>query len=188
MTSSYTKFVWTDPNETLPPDFQAAIQASIDEKQTNADDDLIGSAIAGEGYCSQPRYAQQVYCACVNAPVAYPECIFKPCSNSARAYKTVQMRNVMDNAQKLCPTTISCTQVFEMGGKDNIATGVSQVMNCGGVIETFVTNIQAHPFLAIVLLVLVLSALMLFSGSPAPVKRTLSPIEFQLLDSVLPDQ
>ena len=94
----------------------------------------------------------------------------------------------MDDAQKLCPTTISCTQVFEMGGKDNIATGVSQVMNCGGVIETFVTNIQAHPFLAIVLLVLILSVLMLFSGSPAPAKRTLSPIEFQLLDSVLPDQ
>jgi hypothetical protein len=184
--TSYKDFVWADPHGTLPVDFQNAIQASADNTQTDADDDLIGSAIVGEGYCSQPQYERQVYCSCVNAPVAYPECIFKPCSNSARAYKTVQMRKVMDNAQKLCPTSVNCTQVFEMGGEDNIASGVSQVMNCGGVVETFVTNIQAHPFLAVVLLILVLSVLMLFSGPPAPAKRTLLPIELQVLD--LPEQ
>jgi hypothetical protein len=135
---------------------------------TNADDLAMGSAATGRGYCADPAYAQQIYCACVNAPVPNPECIFRFCSNfggTQGSYKPTYMQTVINDASTKCPQEVNCTQVYQMGGSDNIASGVSQTMNCGGVVNNMITNIQAHPFLAIVVLVLILSVVMLVSGS-----------------------
>ena len=128
----------------------------------------MGSALTGYGYCAAPAYRQQIYCACVNAPIAFPECVFGPCANSdgqMGAYKTTNMQEVVTSASKNCPQTVNCTQVFQMGGSGNIASGVAQSMNCGGVVNNMITNIQAHPLLAIVVLVLILSVVMLVSDS-----------------------
>lgn len=60
-------------------------------------------------------------------------------------------------------------------------------MNCGGVVETFVTNIQAHPFLAIVLLILIIAIVMLISNSDKKsVKnvKTLPPPEIVIPDNI----
>ena len=179
--TSFTNFTGIDPPvDRLAPDARTAILRSQAGTQTPADDNVIGSALSGTGLCAEDHFKQQLYCACVNAPVANPECIFAACANQQDAYKTTQMQKVINDAAKLCPTTVNCTQVFEMGGSRNIATGVVQTMNCGGIVETFITNIQAHPFLAVVVLVLVLSVFMLVSGagkrSSAPAK-TLPPPE-----------
>jgi hypothetical protein len=152
----------------LPKPFQVAMANSQKGTSTPTDDNNIGSALTGYGYCADPAYRQQVYCACVNAPIAFPECVFGPCANSdgqMGSYKTTNMHKAMANASKNCPQTVNCTQVFQMGGSNNIASGVSQSMSCGGVVNNMITNIQAHPFLAIVVLVLILSVVMLVSGS-----------------------
>lgn len=187
--TSFTTFRGTDPPvDKLPPDFRTAILNSQAGKSTPADDNVIGSALAGAGYCSQDEFKKQLYCACVNAPIANPECIFAPCTNYTQAYKTTAMQDVLTNTQKNCPTTVNCTQVFEMGGSGNIASGVSQTMNCGGVVETFITNIQTHPFLAIVVLILIISVIMLVSAprarqssgdKPLLPPDLVIPIEFQ---------
>ena len=162
--TSFTSFTGIDPPvDRLPTDFKTAILHSQTETQTPADNNVIGSALSGSGYCAQDKFKQQLYCACVNAPTANPECIFTDCANQIDAYKTTHMQKVMNNAEKLCPSTVNCTQVFDMGGSSNIASGVQQTMNCGGVVETFVTNIQAHPFLAIVILIFILSVVMFVS-------------------------
>lgn len=171
--TSYTEFgapagfISTDFSQ-LPAAFQTAMSNSQKGTPTPADDNNMGSALTGYGYCADPTYRQQVYCACVNAPIAYPECVFGPCANSdgqMGAYKTTNMQKALTNASKNCPQAVNCTQVFQMGGSDNIASGVSQSMSCGGVVNNMVTNIQAHPFLSIVVLVLILSVVMLVSGS-----------------------
>ena len=152
----------------LPAAFQTAMSNSHKGTPTPADDNNMGSALTGFGYCADPIYRQQVYCACVNAPIAYPECVFGPCANyngQTGAYKTTNMQKALTNANKNCPPAVNCTQVFQMGGSDNIASGVPQTMSCGGVVNNMITNIQAHPFFSIVVLVLILSVVMLVSGS-----------------------
>jgi len=177
--TSFTTFTGIDPPvDQLPADFKTAILSSQAGTQTPTDDNVIGSALSGSGYCAQDHYKQQLYCACVNAPVANPECIFAACANQSDAYKTTQMQKVVNDAAKLCPATVNCTQVFEMGGSSNIASGVTQTMNCGGIVETFITNIQAHPFLAVVVLIFIVSVVMLVSGSgkkPSPAKALPPP-------------
>jgi hypothetical protein len=160
-------FPATNFNE-LPPAFQTAMSNSQKGRSTLTDDNNMGSALTGYGYCADPTYRQQIYCACVNAPIAFPECVFLPCANSdglMGSYKTSNMQKALEDASKNCPQTVNCTQVFQMGGSGNIAPGVSQSMNCGGVVNNMITNIQAHPFLTIVVLVLILSVVMLVSGS-----------------------
>lgn len=162
--TTFTTFTGVNPPvDQLPADFQTAILDSQSGAQTPTDDNVIGSALSGSGYCAQDAFKQQLYCACVNSPVPNPECIFAPCANQADAYKTVQMQKIANDAQQMCPTTVNCTQVFEMGGSNNIASNVSQTMNCGGVVETFITNIEAHPIIAILILILVISTIWLVS-------------------------
>lgn len=142
------------PIDQLPADFQAALAHSQAGTSTPADDAVIGSALAGSGYCAGSAFAHQLYCACVNAPVADPECVFAPCANYTAAYKTSQMQKVLADADQNCPATVDCTQVFEMGGDDNVATGISQSMDCGNVVSTIMTSIGDHPVVALILVVL----------------------------------
>jgi hypothetical protein len=158
------------PYDELPANVQTALVNSFNRVQTAADDGAIGSAMAGVGFCYENP--QQLYCACVNAPIAAAECIFAPCSeyanldprsNAGAAYVKTNQQQVLNDASKLCPTSVNCEQVFIMGGSGNIANNVSQTQNCGGVVNVFVTNVKAHPFLAVVVLVLVLSVAMLLA-------------------------
>lgn len=185
--TSFVDFSGTNPPiDQLPKDFRQAILNSEAGKQTPTDDNVIGSAASGSGYCAQDNFKQQLYCACVNAPVANPECIFNVCANQGAAYKTVQMQRVVENAQKMCPTTINCTQIIEMGGAGNVSSNITQTLNCGGIIDIFTTNIQAHPFLSIVILILILSMVMLVSGSRKKPSegRSLPPPELVIPENI----
>jgi hypothetical protein len=170
----------TPPVDQLPAAFKTAILNSQTGKVSAADDAVVGSLLRGSGYCASDEFKDQLYCACVNVPFANPECIFAPCANYGLAYKNSTMQGVVADRETNCPSTVNCYQILNMGGSKNIATGVSQTMNCGGVVETFITNIQAHPFLAIVVLVLILSVVMLVSGEGrarkgGPAKALLPP-------------
>lgn len=161
------------------PDFHAAVVAStacytalktggkcdLTAYEAAGYDSAVGSAASGYGHCANPTYRQMTYCSCVNAPISNAECVFGPCSDGANSYMTTRMLAQMSDAAKNCPQAVNCQQVFEMGGSGNIASNVAQTMSCGGVVNNMITNIQAHPFLAIVVLVLILSVVMLVSGS-----------------------
>jgi hypothetical protein len=121
----------TTPASLLPADFQTAITNSALGRTTVVDNAVMGSWASGQGYCSMPGFRQQVYCACVNAPVANPTCIFAPCNLNSAAFKTTAMQRVAENAAAQCPQSVNCKQVYDMGGADNVASNVSQTINCG---------------------------------------------------------
>lgn len=157
------------------PAAHGAIVRSMRGAQTISDDEAIGGASLGYGFCSKTdpddptkNYATMTYCGCVNAPVANPECIFKHCASAEHAYKNTEMQKVVEDAAKQCPKTVECSQMFIMGGASNIASGVRQTMNCGGTFENIITNIRAHPLMAFVVIVLVLSAAMLITSRRPP--------------------
>ncbi|GFR91214.1 hypothetical protein ElyMa_002586900 [Elysia marginata] len=167
----------SDLKSTAPP-FHAALVAStacytalktgkgcdLQAYEASGHDAVVGSAASGFGYCSNPIYHRMTYCSCVNAPTSNAECVFGPCTDGTNSYMTTRMLSQMSNAAKNCPQVINCRQVFEMGGSKNIASSVTQTMNCGGAVTNMIANIQTHPFLAIVVLVLILSVIMLASG------------------------
>lgn len=193
--TTYQKFGGDVNIPELPAEFAAAVNASIACQAAQATpagcdlaayqagnyDETIGSAQWGYGFCADPKYRQMTYCACVNAPIANPECIFQACTNSPHAYVNTKMMPTVKDRSTNCPKSVNCQQIFEMGGSGNVADRVSQSQNCGGVVNNFVTNIEAHPALAIAILVLIISVMMLISGSgngkrDKPVK-TLPPPE-----------
>lgn len=139
MATSFTEF-GTAAQQTaiahkdLPRDFQYAMIRSSQGVPTAQDDLNVGSVRMGSGYCADPKYRQQLYCACVNAPVTFPECVFSPCANASGitgAYKPIAAQAVLQNASARCPKIINCTQILQMGGSQNVASGVGQAMNCG---------------------------------------------------------
>lgn len=120
------------PPDALPSGLRNSIWLSSQRLQTAYTDAVVGSRCSGQGYCSQPAYADTVYCACVNS-VAYAQCAFPPCSNQPLAYKTVAMRETP------CPPDLNvCTNLAQVGGSSNRAA-VSQYFNCGG------TTVEASP-------------------------------------------
>jgi hypothetical protein len=121
-----------DGGGTLSPVIDA-IQRSKNGMQTGFDDITIGSEYLGTGFCSMTstdpskNYAGMQYCACVNAPIANPECSFRPCTRSG-AYLTTKMRDTRKN--NTGPHTVVCNQLVQMMGKDNLMSNLVQIQNC----------------------------------------------------------
>lgn len=158
--TTYTHFGPDRPFRDLPPDFQAALTASSQGKSTADTDAVVGSALAGYGYCDDPTYRTMTYCACVNAPIANPECVFAPCTNAPNAYMTVEMQRTAAAGEKRCPASVNCTQIIQMGGNHNVSSNIGQTQNCGGVVQTFITNVSSHPVVTVVAFVLIIAIVM----------------------------
>lgn len=155
--TTYKTFSGTSPSiDKLPRPFRDAIYASQAKLSNPVWDRIVGSAASGTGYCSSTEFRQQLYCACVNAPTADPECVFAACANYGSAYKTTEMQSVLQDASKNCPDIVNCTQIVEMGGSGNIASGVRQTLNCGGVVKNIITALGSHSVIAVIFIVLVL--------------------------------
>jgi hypothetical protein len=123
----------------------------------------MGSIAHGSGWCFDPENASQTYCACVNAPAslgANAACFFSPCVNNAFAYATPDQRSRATE----CPQgAVICSQLIEIGGSDNVVSNIN--MECG--VITKVTNvIQASPYLAVLLFVLILALVMVITMKP----------------------
>jgi len=142
------------PITQLPPDFAACVKASASGASSQACDSTVGSQPTGYGYCSQDKYANMTYCACVNAKASTPECVFGPCADSQTAYHTGQMQAVVKDAAKNCPQHVNCAMVRSMGGAGNVASGVSHESHCGG-IAAWVAEHQWTLVLVFILLVVV---------------------------------
>lgn len=163
------------PLAQLPAAFQAAMNNAQTGKQTAADDLNMGSVAQGSGYCANPAFRQQLYCACVNAPIAYPECIFGACANAAGpqgSYKTTAMQATVGNAEKECPSSVTCIQVIEMGGSDNVASNVTQELNCGsgaGGAGGLLSDLEQYwVIIAMAVLILLLTGGLLASRADRP--------------------
>lgn len=177
-------------DDTLPdlkdeaPDFyNCVITSATNNGGTLACDATVGSVISGTGYCAQDKYKAMTYCACVNPPIANALCSFAPCANSTYSYKpTTQVTTVND--QK-CPSSISCFQINEIGGSHNVVSDISQQQNCGGVIQTFVTDLMAHPLIAVVVFILLLSLVLLIIPSRGKTKAPLPPPSLVLPDELM---
>ena len=100
--TSYWHFTGIHPSvNNLPGPFKTAILNSQEGTNTLANDAVIGSVAMGSGFCSSDVYKHQLYCACVNAPVAGPECIFAPCTNQSMLHTDAE--KACNNINKLYP-------------------------------------------------------------------------------------
>ena len=135
-------------------------------------DDVVGSASSGYGYCYDPKYRAMGYCACVNSTAPNAECVFGPCTNGANAFMPSRMLSTMTDAKNNCPQEVNCQQIFQMGGTDNIASGVTQSQNCGGVVNNIITNIKSNPIIAVVVFIMIISIVMFISEESAKSKKS----------------
>lgn len=158
------------PVPMLPNGFKQAIQNSIAGESTSSDDQVVGSIASGMGFCASDQFKDTLYCACVNAPVSSPECIFLPCNAQSIAYKTTGMQKTLSAAADQCPRIINCTQIRKMGGAHNLAQGVKQEMNCGGPVQQIITHVEKNTALyymvggLFLLIIIVAIVLLLASG------------------------
>lgn len=82
--------------------------------------------------CADPKWKNSYYCACVNAPVAFPECVYSPCQYENYAFMDTDMLTTVNNKMKYCPNHISCEDVVTLDGTSNIFDNYKSIINCGG--------------------------------------------------------
>ena len=111
-------------------------------------------------FCAQEANKQTSNCACINAKSigGAPLCNFNPCISGGGYIPSLQYTMVKN---KLCPPTINCSQVLELGGESNVASNLTQGLNCGGV----ESNMSFNPYIFIVVIILIISVMMLLLGS-----------------------
>lgn len=160
--TSFVDFYTSVPIENLPAPFRNAIINSNNRVSDFNDDAIVGSIRAGSGYCALDAYKRELYCACVNAPVPNPECIFTSCANYSNAYKTFAMNQALQNSQQNCPSYVSCNQILNMGGESNVASGIDQSFNCNSTIESFFSFFKTHPLEGVAGGVLCIAIILLF--------------------------
>jgi hypothetical protein len=134
---------------------------------------LIGNAATGYGFCGQEETAQMTYCACVNNSTACPQYSMASCANSAYAYKPWSWYQPglagKPSEDAKCEKTPICVNLVEVGGENNVVSGVTQ--QCG-TFSRMVNILKASPALA-VLAFLLLIALVVTLVTPS--RRTRLP-------------
>jgi len=142
------------PLTSLPTDFRTCIKRSAVGISTPQCDAIVGSLDANRGYCSDAVYSMSSYCACVNAPVPYSECVFAPCTINPYAYKTGPMQKTLKRPDAKCPTTVNCSTLQVMGGPTNVAPGVSYPNNCYTLQYWILKNLTSIVFFLILMAIL----------------------------------
>jgi hypothetical protein len=165
--TTFTQFGPDPPFASLPEAFQKCLPPNA---QTVTTDGVIGSLASGQGYCSQttpdPRYpgsapyAQSTYCACVNNAIPCPMVAAAACANSAFAYLPTRMTPPSGSAYAVCKDRPICINIVEVGGNQNIVSGITQ--QCG-VIQNIQNVIQTSPTLAALAFLLFITLVVLLS-------------------------
>jgi hypothetical protein len=130
-------------------------------------DAIIGSAVTGQGFCAQAPFNQMTYCACVNASPGFGGCPMvasKACADSPHAYMPsrwfVSPGPGADTPYNTCVKNPICINYAEVGGANNVVTGVTQ--QCGDV-TNITTELKLDPsvyFVALLLLVILLGLIL----------------------------
>lgn len=189
--TSNTSFGPDIPVASLPRDIRqcttgesaSVYQCATGNASTECCDEIMGSLSSSQGWCADPLNAAQTYCACTNAPAlgANAACFFSPCANNAFAYQTRAQR---DTASHCPPGTVICSQILEIGGKDNVVSNIT--MQCG--IITNVSNIiKASPYLAVLLFVLILTLVMVIAMRPDDAGMRAPPLPPDLAMALIND-
>lgn len=164
--TTYTEFGPDMPLSELPPAFAACLPPAA---SSSACDQTIGSSSSGLGYCScdcsggtcppmcgGQSYAQMTYCACVNNGAPCPQLSSAPCANSAFAYRPWAWSNAAGGGptyNEECGDSQICVNILEVGGDQNVVSGLTQ--QCG-TFETIQIIVGTNPALAAIALLLVL--------------------------------
>jgi hypothetical protein len=165
-------FTGMTPIADLPADFRQCI---LDPTGVGCDE-IVGSRTAGYGYCSSTSYATQPYCACVNNLIPCPMVAASACANNTVAYRPRTMRPG-GPAFETCKTQPICVNAAQVGGQQNIVSGL--VQQCG-TIQNVQSLVQgASPGMWALLLILVILVVQVVSQLTAPVSQFTAPVEQQ---------
>ena len=123
------------------PDLYNAIQASricYDQILDNPGDidspciqQVKSHDTTAENECASEKWKNTYYCACVNAPVNFPECVYSPCKYENFPYMDSRMLTTIKNKAKYCPNHISCEDIVSLDGTSNIFDNYKSMINCG---------------------------------------------------------
>ena len=161
----------------LPADFRACIAASYggasggtSPETWMACDQIVGSDLSQQGYCAQPAYRSQTYCACVNSPIisGCPTVVFAPCANSAFSYKPYTLQPPNGTAYQTCKGQNICVNQVLVGGSQNVVKDIKQ--QCG-YIQNITNALSVNPQLAAVavfLIVLLVTLMLVGDAAPDP--------------------
>ncbi len=167
--TTFTQFGPDPPLSQLPQAFQTCLPPNAPSANC---DNVVGSLATGQGYCSQPQYDQTTYCACVNNAIPCPMVAAAACANSAFAYVPTAMQAPNGQAYQRCKGQPICVNIVEIGGSQNIVSGITQ--QCG-----IITNIQnivsANPTLAILAFLLFITLIVLMSIRTGGTPRATPP-------------
>jgi hypothetical protein len=131
--NTYTQFGPDVPIEALNTDFSKCLPPNILTAKEQADcDKIVGSKASGSGFCSATNfgYDRMTYCACVNSAIPCPMLASAACANSANAYMPSKMLPT-GAAFAECKDARICVNIVEVGGSQNIVSGITQ--ECGAI-------------------------------------------------------
>ncbi len=162
MAQLYTDFTPGPDKSTLPQAFQNCLVPN----PAAGCDDVVGGTQVASGFCADPAYADTRYCACVNNKLACPFVTSPACQNSGDAYRPSWQREG-GNAYEVCMKRPLCINEINTSGSRNSMWDIIQ--SCGGTGAGVMEMIRAHPFIAVVLMMAVLSVvLFLVPEGPSP--------------------
>jgi hypothetical protein len=150
---TWTTFGPDAPLASLPKEFEQCLPPN---KASQSCDAIVGSAVTGQGYCSQPAYQNMTYCSCVNNAVACPEFTMVSCANGDYSYKPwiwdqPQASGLSINQN--CQKNPICVNVVEAGGADNVLSNVNQ--NCGGSTTTAPSLLYIYIILVVMFVIII---------------------------------
>lgn len=166
MAAPVNLFTGMTPIADLPADLRQCIQ--------NPDgpgcDEIIGSRASGYGYCSGSAFMQQPYCACVNNLIPCPMVAASACANNAVAYRPRNMR-VGGSAYETCKTQPICVNAAQVGGQQNIVSGL--VQQCGTIqnVESLVQGASPAMWALFLIMIILIVQIVSQFGSSSPVEQ-----------------
>jgi hypothetical protein len=156
--SGFTRF-GPDPHlDDLEPAFKACLNDTLSAASRRNCDELVGQW-GGSGFCSQPKYAQTTYCACVNNLIPCPMVAAAACANAAFSYRTSRMQEG-GIEYKECKGQPICVNLVEIGGSQNVVGGITQ--QCG-TIQNIKNLYTANPKLAVIFFILLVALIITMS-------------------------
>ncbi len=140
--TTFVQFGPDPPIDSLPAAFQACLPPNAPSSSCDA---IIGSLQEGTGFCSDSHYAQTTFCSCVNNAIPCPMLAAAACANSAFSYVTSRQTPPDGEAYVTCKGQPICVNIVEVGGNQNVVSGITQ--ECG-TITNIENTVSANPTLA----------------------------------------
>ena len=173
------------PTDALPSAFKSCITASrypSGPATARCTGDIVGSVYGPAPepgkprYCARPEWKDTQYCSCVNSniPGMHAFCGFAPCVNDPYAFVPGGQYAVVKGGH--CPDVVTCAQVTQAGGDNNIVGGVQQ-QQCGrdlhgtgsvaltSVAHNMMQQLKANPKLVLIVFIVLVGAAVLIGIS-----------------------